>query len=52
VLHALVGYVARPTGIQILFYAATLLVIGALMRRGGGDRQRPRRVKVVPRPAE
>src|SRR5690242_14743718 len=52
VLHALVGYVARPTGIQIVFYAATLLIIGALMRWGGDDRQRPRRVKVAPRPAE
>jgi high-affinity iron transporter len=52
VLHALVGYVARPAGIQIVFYAATLLVIGALMRWGGDDRQRPRRVKVAPRPAE
>lgn len=52
VLHALVGYVARPTGIQIVFYAATLLIIGGLMRWGGDDRQRPRRVKVAPRPAE
>ena len=52
VLHALVGYVARPAGIQIVFYAATLLIIGWLMRWGGGDRQRSRRVKVAPRPAE
>lgn len=52
VLHALVGYVARPAGIQIVFYAATLLIIGTLMRWGGDDRQRPRRVKVAPRPAE
>ena len=54
VLHALVGYVSQPSGIQIVFYAATLLVIGTLMRRvGSGDAgQRPRRVKVAPRPAE
>jgi high-affinity iron transporter len=31
-LHALVGYVARPTGIQLAFYAGTLVVIGGLMR--------------------
>jgi high-affinity iron transporter len=31
-LHALTGYVARPAGIQLLFYAATLLLIGGLMR--------------------
>jgi high-affinity iron transporter len=54
VLHALVGYVAQPSGIQIAFYAATLLVIGALMRwvGGGDDPRRSRRVKVAPRPAE
>lgn len=54
VLHALVGYVAQPTGIQIVFYAATLLVIGALMRWAGGDddRRGTRRVTVAPRPAE
>jgi high-affinity iron transporter len=32
-LHTLIGYVARPQGIQILFYLATLLIIGLLMRR-------------------
>jgi high-affinity iron transporter len=54
VLHALVGYVSQPSGAQIVFYAATLLVIGGLMRWvGGGDAgQRPRRAKVSPRPAE
>ncbi|HKW54816.1 MAG TPA: FTR1 family protein [Stellaceae bacterium] len=53
VLHALVGYVAKPAGIQVAFYAATLLVIGGLMRWvGGDDRRHPRRVKVAPRPAE
>jgi len=52
VLHALVGYVARPAGIQIVFYAVTLVIIGVLMRWGGDDRQRSRRVKVAPRAAE
>jgi high-affinity iron transporter len=28
VLHALIGYVSRPAGIQVLFYIATLLIIG------------------------
>ncbi len=32
-LHVLVGYTARPSGIQIVFYLATLLVILALMYR-------------------
>lgn len=31
-LHALVGYVARPTGIQLVFYLGTLVLIGGLMR--------------------
>ncbi len=31
-LHALVGYVAQPDGIQLIFYAFTFLVIGGLMR--------------------
>jgi len=54
VLHALVGYVAQPTGIQVVFYAATLLVIGALMRWVGraDNPPRSRRVNVAPRPAE
>jgi high-affinity iron transporter len=31
-LHILTGYTARPAGIQIVFYVATLIVIGSLMR--------------------
>jgi high-affinity iron transporter len=31
-LHALVGYVAEPAGIQLVFWTATVLVIGGLMR--------------------
>ena len=30
-LHVLVGYTARPSGIQIVFYLSTILVIGGLM---------------------
>jgi len=36
VLHTLVGYTAQPAGIQLVFYLATLLVIGSLMRMLGG----------------
>jgi high-affinity iron transporter len=31
-LHILTGYTARPAGIQLVFYVATLIVIGSLMR--------------------
>jgi high-affinity iron transporter len=31
-LHVLIGYSAEPAGIQVVFYLATLVVIGALMR--------------------
>ena len=31
-LHILVGYTARPSGIEVLFYAATLLMMLTLMR--------------------
>ena len=37
-LHILVGYVARPSGIQLVFYAGTLLTILLLMRSKGGGR--------------
>lgn len=32
VLHVLIGYSSQPAGIQLVFYGATLLVIGTLMR--------------------
>lgn len=32
ILHTLVGYIARPDGIQVLFYFSTLLLIGGLMK--------------------
>jgi high-affinity iron transporter len=38
-LHVLVGYSDRPSGLQIVFYLATLIVIGSFMRilgRPGG----------------
>ena len=31
VLHTLIGYTAQPAGIQVVFYVATLIVIGGLM---------------------
>jgi high-affinity iron transporter len=39
-LHILVGYVARPLGIQLLFYAATLLVILVAARLVGAQQHR------------
>jgi high-affinity iron transporter len=41
VLHTLIGYTAQPAGIQVAFYAATLLVIGGLMRTVGAAPDRP-----------
>jgi high-affinity iron transporter len=32
VLHTLIGYVAQPDGVQLIFYGATLLAIAGLMR--------------------
>lgn len=49
VLHTLVGYVAQPAGIQVVFYLATILVIGSLMRLLGRSPSRP---KPVARAAE
>lgn len=34
-LHTLVGYESRPSGVQLLFYLATLVTIGLLMYRFG-----------------
>jgi len=50
VLHTLVGYIAQPDGMQLIFYAATIAVIALLMRRTGrvlGARRAP-----TSRPAE
>jgi high-affinity iron transporter len=53
VLHTLIGYSAQPAGIQLVFYVATLLIIGGLMRLvGAGERARsassPRRPAITP----
>jgi high-affinity iron transporter len=47
-LHALVGYVARPTGIQLVFYVATLVLIASLMRLFGRAPQGPSRASMHP----
>jgi high-affinity iron transporter len=31
-LHVLIGYSAQPAGIQVVFYLATIVIMGALMR--------------------
>jgi len=38
VLHTLIGYTAQPAGIQVMFYLATIAVIGGAMKlsTGGG----------------
>jgi high-affinity iron transporter len=54
VLHTLIGYTAQPAGIQLVFYGATLLTIGGLMRLvGSGERPANARARSAPyRPAE
>ncbi|HUH84428.1 MAG TPA: FTR1 family protein [Stellaceae bacterium] len=51
-LHALIGYVAQPAGIQVVFYVATITLMGTLMwlvgRAGPTRTARPPRA----RPAE
>lgn len=44
-LHILVGYIARPSGIQIVFYAGTFLSILLLMRVYGGKQAQSANVK-------
>ncbi|MGA7750393.1 MAG: FTR1 family protein [Gallionella sp.] len=48
-LHILVGYIARPSGIEVVFYVGTLLTILILMRTYGNNRGG--RVKAVGNPA-
>lgn len=31
-LHTLIGYIARPAGVQLVFYVLTLVIVGGLMR--------------------
>ena len=54
ILHTLVGYTAQPAGIQLVFYAATLLVIGGLMRLVGAGQGSGNGVRKAPavNPAE
>jgi high-affinity iron transporter len=40
-LHILVGYIARPSGIEIVFYVGTLLTIFTLMHLRGGRQPAP-----------
>jgi high-affinity iron transporter len=51
VLHTLIGYTAQPAGIQLVFYLATLLVIGSLMRLVGSPPRpvRPNNPAAAPR---
>jgi high-affinity iron transporter len=51
VLHTLIGYTAQPAGIQLVFYVATLLVIGGLMRLVSSGEQKNRGKPSGPRAA-
>ena len=50
VLHTLIGYTAQPAGIQLVFYLATLLIIGTMMRLVGSPPRaaRPNRPAAAP----
>ena len=48
-LHILVGYIARPSGIEVVFYVGTFLSILLLMRTYG--KKRGRRVKTIVNPS-
>ncbi len=48
-LHILVGYIARPSGIEVVFYVGTFLTILILMRTYGSNRGR--QVKTAGNPA-
>lgn len=50
VLHTLIGYTAQPAGIQLVFYLATLLTIGTLMRLVGRPARAPRLNRPAPAP--
>src|SRR5260221_147405 len=41
-LQALIGYTARPAGIQVVVYVLTLLIIGGLMKLIGREISKPR----------
>ena len=51
-LHALAGYDARPSGLQLAFYVGTLLVVGLAtreVRRRQHERSEPQRDALRPR---
>jgi high-affinity iron transporter len=48
-LHILIGYIARPSGIEVVFYVGTFLTILILMRAYGSNRGR--QVKTAANPA-
>ncbi|HVC51050.1 MAG TPA: FTR1 family protein [Stellaceae bacterium] len=52
VLHTLIGYSAQPAGIQVVFYLATLLVIGGLMRLVGSSQPKPTRPAALSNPRQ
>jgi high-affinity iron transporter len=52
VLHALIGYTAQPAGIQVVFYLATIALIGALMWLVGRADSGGASPRTAPRPAE
>ncbi|MEO7477847.1 MAG: FTR1 family protein [Lysobacteraceae bacterium] len=47
-LHALIGYTSQPTGMQLLFYVATLCVLMAGMRLVSSTTAAPRRAVMQP----
>ena len=46
-LQALIGYTARPAGIQVIVYVLTLLIIGGMMKLIGREASRPRMNAIV-----
>ncbi len=40
-LHTLVGYVEKPTGMQIIAYVATIVAMVGLMRFARAPRRKP-----------
>lgn len=52
VLHTLIGYTAQPAGIQLVFYVATMLLIGGAMLTLGGTRPAARaKPRIASRPS-
>jgi FTR1 family protein len=47
VLHALVGYAERPSGMQLVFFAVVAVGLAVLMRRASGDARPPRQAATL-----